>query len=231
MTKQNIKSKQGFTIIEVVLVLAIAGLIFLMVFVALPALQRSQRDTQRRNDIARVNTALTNYQTNHSYSNNKTNLPGESLTALSEFIAATDLTAPDDKFATSCNANEACSFVRDYMNSGVSDTTKADTFEDPSGEYYNLVITPNVALNATGLAITTGNVTTTNSRGDSYTTSLETRGSGVSISSAEGSFDAHVIFIVPGGRCNGDIIELSSKNDYAVAYRLEGAGVYCVDNQ
>ena len=40
------KQKQGFTIIEVVLVLAIAALIFLMVFMALPALQRSQRDTQ-----------------------------------------------------------------------------------------------------------------------------------------------------------------------------------------
>ena len=41
MAKQNINSKKGFTIIEVVLVLAIAGLIFLMVFVALPALQRA----------------------------------------------------------------------------------------------------------------------------------------------------------------------------------------------
>lgn len=51
MTKPN--KTQGFTIIEVVLVLAIAGLIFLMVFIALPALQRSQRDTQRRDDVAR----------------------------------------------------------------------------------------------------------------------------------------------------------------------------------
>ena len=32
------QTKKGFTIIEVVLVLAIAGLIFLMVFIALPAL-------------------------------------------------------------------------------------------------------------------------------------------------------------------------------------------------
>ena len=40
------ENKKGFTIIEVVLVLAIAGLIFLMVFLALPALQRSQRDSQ-----------------------------------------------------------------------------------------------------------------------------------------------------------------------------------------
>ena len=43
----------GFTIIEVALVLAIAGLIFLVVFLALPALQRSQRDTARRQDVAK----------------------------------------------------------------------------------------------------------------------------------------------------------------------------------
>ena len=66
MAKSNINSKQGFTIIEVVLVLAIAGLIFLMVFIALPALQRSQRDTQRRDDLARVSTAITQYQTNNN---------------------------------------------------------------------------------------------------------------------------------------------------------------------
>ena len=61
----NQKTKKGFTIIEVVLVLAIAGLIFLMVFIALPALQRSQRDTQRRNDYAMLSTAITNYMTNN----------------------------------------------------------------------------------------------------------------------------------------------------------------------
>lgn len=54
------KSK-GFTIIEVVLVLAIAGLIFLMVFIALPALQRGQRDTQRKSDLSRVSVQMTNY--------------------------------------------------------------------------------------------------------------------------------------------------------------------------
>ena len=59
-------NKKGFTIIEVVLVLAIAGLIFLMVFIALPALQRSQRNTQRKNDISRFLTAVNDYQTNNS---------------------------------------------------------------------------------------------------------------------------------------------------------------------
>lgn len=66
MAKKNTNSKKGFTIIEVVLVLAIAGLIFLMVFVALPALQRSQRDTQRRNDMSRFLSQLSSYQSNNS---------------------------------------------------------------------------------------------------------------------------------------------------------------------
>lgn len=60
-TNINTKSKKGFTIIEVVLVLAVAGLIFLMVFIALPALQRSQRDTQRRNDYGMLSAAITSY--------------------------------------------------------------------------------------------------------------------------------------------------------------------------
>ncbi len=48
----------GFTIIEVALVLAIAGLIFLVVFLALPALQRSQRDNARKQDAAHIATAI-----------------------------------------------------------------------------------------------------------------------------------------------------------------------------
>ena len=66
MKKQNIKSKKGFTIIEVVLVLAIAGLIFLMVFVALPALQRSQRDSQRRQDYSNLQAAVISSAVNNS---------------------------------------------------------------------------------------------------------------------------------------------------------------------
>ncbi|MBR3595157.1 type II secretion system protein [Candidatus Saccharibacteria bacterium] len=62
----SIKSKKGFTIIEVVLVLAIAGLIFLMVFIALPAMQRNQRDTQRRNDYGALSAALTQYMNNNN---------------------------------------------------------------------------------------------------------------------------------------------------------------------
>ena len=68
---QDIKSKKGFTIIEVVLVLAIAGLIFLMVFIALPSMQRTQRDRQRTQDYTALSSNITNYLTN-----NNGNLPG-----------------------------------------------------------------------------------------------------------------------------------------------------------
>ena len=58
--KKQLKDAKGFTIIEVALVLAIAGLIFLVVFLALPALQRSQRDTARRQDAGRIVSGLQN---------------------------------------------------------------------------------------------------------------------------------------------------------------------------
>lgn len=64
------RSRDGFTIIEVVLVLAIAGLIFLMVFVALPALQKGQRDAQRKQDLSRISV-----QMSQSYSSSRGVIP------------------------------------------------------------------------------------------------------------------------------------------------------------
>lgn len=55
------KSQKGFTIIEVALVLAIGALIFLVVFLATPALQRSQRNDARKRDTASVATAVAAY--------------------------------------------------------------------------------------------------------------------------------------------------------------------------
>ncbi len=64
---QKIKKRnEGFTIIEVLIVLAIAGLIMLIVFLAVPALQRNSRNTQRRNDAGRITTALNEWVTNNN---------------------------------------------------------------------------------------------------------------------------------------------------------------------
>ena len=80
MNAQTI-NKKGFTIIEVVLVLAIAALIFLMVFLAWPALQRSQRDSARKNDASNVASAIGNYK-----SNNNGSITGLSTSSFAQYI-------------------------------------------------------------------------------------------------------------------------------------------------
>ena len=54
-------NKKGFTLIEVVLVLAIGGLIFLLAFLAFQNASTNRRDTQRRNDANRLVSELQNY--------------------------------------------------------------------------------------------------------------------------------------------------------------------------
>jgi type IV pilus assembly protein PilA len=57
---------QGFTIIEVLIVLAIAGLILLIVFLAVPALQRNSRNTQRKDDVSRIGSAVQEFINNNN---------------------------------------------------------------------------------------------------------------------------------------------------------------------
>lgn len=189
MPKQliNQSERKGFTIIEVVLVLAIAGLIFLMVFVALPALQRSQRDTARRNDMSRVDTSLIQYQTNNQDTGNG-DLPA---------AASWDWEDDDDDndastFPDTCANNEACRFLQRYMNSGTDSTT--NTFKDADGTYYNLDI-----------------------GAGAYTPNLP-------------EMD-YTIYIRTGAKCKGETAEAAQARHFAILYRLEGAGIYCIDDQ
>lgn len=66
LSKYKQKRDQGFTIIEVLIVLAIAGLIMLVVFLAIPALQRNSRNTQRTNDVANILGAVGEYVSNNN---------------------------------------------------------------------------------------------------------------------------------------------------------------------
>jgi prepilin-type N-terminal cleavage/methylation domain-containing protein len=66
------KRTEGFTIIEVLIVLAIAGLILLIIFLAVPALQRNSRNTTLKNDASAVGGGI------------------------SEFISINNGTSPDD---------------------------------------------------------------------------------------------------------------------------------------
>ncbi len=53
LTKNRL-NKKGFTIIEIMIVLAVASLIMLIVFLAVPALQRNARNTNRTADATKV---------------------------------------------------------------------------------------------------------------------------------------------------------------------------------
>ncbi|HUC96530.1 MAG TPA: type II secretion system protein [Candidatus Saccharimonadales bacterium] len=78
--KINQKEK-GFTIIEVVLVLAIAALIFLMVFIALPALEISQRDTARKSDVGVASSGVESF-----VSNNQGKFPGAGTGDIQSYV-------------------------------------------------------------------------------------------------------------------------------------------------
>src|SRR5680860_1269187 len=115
MKKLFRKENEGFTIIEVVLVLAIAGLIFLVVFLALPQLQRSRRDTQRRSDAGRILASLETYSSNHN-----------------GVYPKADIADAVGNFGLDA-ASDSLSFIAVYF--------KADNFEDPSdGQYVNVPV-------------------------------------------------------------------------------------------
>lgn len=102
------KLNRGFTTIEVVLVLALAGLIFLMAFIALPQMQRSQRDAERKDDMMLFTEAVKKYMTN-----NRGTLPDDSSTE------------------TSWNT-----FIKEYIDKDYG--TSAQTFGDPRDNVYYL---------------------------------------------------------------------------------------------
>jgi prepilin-type N-terminal cleavage/methylation domain-containing protein len=65
--KSNLKkADRGFTIIEVMIVLAIAGLILLIVFLAVPALQRNSRNTQRKDDSSHLASLISEWESNNA---------------------------------------------------------------------------------------------------------------------------------------------------------------------
>ncbi len=113
MKNKQITQRKGFTVIEVALVIAIAGLIFLMVFVALPGLRALQRDTQRRENMTAFIEAIKKYQ-----QNNRGALPTGTPTTVGGV-------------AESAVDNTWQGFYNKYLG---------NNFVDPDGEIYNLTV-------------------------------------------------------------------------------------------
>src|SRR5579884_4077149 len=61
-----LRSQKGFTIVETMIVLAVAGMILLLVFLALPALERSSRNNQRKEDVQAVLQVISHCELNNT---------------------------------------------------------------------------------------------------------------------------------------------------------------------
>lgn len=204
------KNRSGFTIIEVVLVLAIAGLIFMMVFLALPALQRSQRDTQRQQDIARMETAIVNYQ-----SNNRGKVP----TGTGNFKGVDEKKQCDSNVVTS-NMEEWCKFYMNYLLVGSGGST--DTFSDPDGEPYSLYVT-NCDATATSQPCKV-------QRADS---DFDKQSEGGDMTAYGGGTDVpnHAIVVNVKAVCDGEkAVQSTGTRKLALLYKKEGGGSICINN-
>jgi prepilin-type N-terminal cleavage/methylation domain-containing protein len=104
-------SSRGFTIIEVVIVLAIAGLILLLVFQAVPALQRNNRNTQVRNQTATVFAGINDFITNNggrmpNATNGVTALPSDAVVTIQGATGTTSVTVPNGGFTVTSSGTD-----------------------------------------------------------------------------------------------------------------------------
>ena len=187
--------------------LAIAGMIFSMAFVALPALWASQRDTDRREDVLGFISTLQKYQSNNS----RGALPGTTseLNSLSltngtvevKFNDNGDMTTPTGKIEDTSWAG----FYRDYFD--------RDSFIDPDGPRYNWMIMTCHKGDSDG-----------NGHNGCKNTQLDKL--------AAGNNEEYTMYIVTSATCyGGDAVYSSNVRRVAALYRLEGGGIYCENTQ
>lgn len=196
--------RKGFTVIEVVLVLAIAGLIFAMAFIALPALQRNQRDAQRRDDMATFVDALKKFQTNNRG-------------ALPTYISGPGHSDDNSPAHVKVSRNEIDynkvydgvewkDFYRNYLK---------ESFMDPSGAGYDLMVEPN----ANGKSHC--RLSLDSDQECQYSAAMHIGKWGL-------TFDNHYIVVEIGATCDGShAVKSNNPRKVAVMYAMEGPGVYC----
>lgn len=106
MLKKLRQSNKGFTIIEVLIVLAIAALILLIIFFAVPALQRNNRNTQLRNDSA----VLLGYVNDYAAANNGA-FPGSAVDDAGRICFGGASSTSTPAAVTACASTSATGYV------------------------------------------------------------------------------------------------------------------------
>lgn len=197
-----IQSKKGFTIIETSLVLAIAGLILVMAFVALPALQRQTRDAKRKEDAATFMQALTKYQ-----ENNRGQLPEYTINTSLKYDTGniTDWWEWNEEWSHGSTSHAWGRFYVQYLG---------DNFLRPDGEKYEFVVSE------------------CSDAGDVGYCADGKFGYGKSDSTERAFDNRRVdwFIYIPAICENGKPVPSSNKRNVAMAVMLETGGNICVDN-
>jgi type IV pilus assembly protein PilA len=130
---QSLKKKtEGFTIIEVMIVLVIAAVIILIVFLAVPALQRNSRNNQRKSDVARISSAMTEFANNHDSTQATTYAEIQQLTGNLAFYTYPSGSLATGNVGASTNADtitiarSSSCVVNNGANTGASTNTGTD---------------------------------------------------------------------------------------------------------
>lgn len=211
------RKQHGFTLIEVALVFAIAALIFLMAFIALPSLQTSQRDAARKAKVMEFISDVKTYQTNNS----RGALPvllaenGDGPEVFT-FIEAKDSSDKDNTWK---------GMVRDYVGADFADPSAGDY------QYRFFVVmcrggemSPTLS---TGQACSYGQQNSVPD-GDGGSINLDF----IKINNPDNinltTGVDHTIYVVVGATCDGDhAVKTSGNRSVAAIQTMERGGRYC----
>ena len=203
----KLKTKKAFTIIEVVLVLGIAGLIILAMFIAIPALQRSKRNQIRQDDMLRIMKAVVSYQGNHS---------GKIPILISGVEVKFD-----------------GSFPKEYIDSGID----SDSISRPESVIESAPGKVNINTYGYTCSSADGCTNFVDPDGSPYkinATSFDGHDVRKSTDDYIDNFD-HYIHFVAFSRCastsDGEITKSNNANDLSIVYVKENGVAFCVDNQ
>lgn len=199
---------RGFTTIEVVLVCAIAGLIFLMAFVALPSLWASQRDADRKALVTEFVSTIKKYQTNNSRGALPTGAAKTATNGEGIKISSTRSSAPND---TSWKA-----LIRYYLPTSYHDPESNNDGSSPSDWiWYVECDQGNVGQPCSSSKLN-------NTNGDSTPTSPFKKSN---------NDTRYYTYVVVGAKCgdNNKAVKSANNRDAAVYYILERGGRYCLD--
>ena len=198
--------------------LAIAGLIFAMVFIALPALQVSERNAQRKRDLTRIMAAVVEYQKHNNGKNPflpiDENTKPAALERFSKFIIR--------------YIDPECEVVTKPKRTFFIPTGCGAGFTDPDGTIYGVDARSDTH---------TGGPTKKKEKikflnRDSINVGL----TGVGVGKPEYvGYMTHLIVVFTQAKCAPEegYVEWTpgGNNNVAMWYPLEGGGVICVDNQ